>query len=163
MPWFPQQVLWQTEDFVSRPKISKNYKSICIRRMQALLQLQFSNEDTHTHVRDCEGIKLVEIELKRTWMRVHSGTNHTQTLRTPYGPPIFCFKDGATLLPILTSLDSWGLLPKNLDKHRGLEETFSGQSNKSDQDHPKVCVRVHALDTDMKLRTSHSTRPDFKS
>ena len=38
---------------------------------------------THTHVRDCEGIKLVEIELKRTWMRVHSGTNHTQTLRTP--------------------------------------------------------------------------------
>ena len=35
--------------------------------MQALLQLQFSNKDTHTHtnIRDCQGITLVEIEIDK--------------------------------------------------------------------------------------------------
>lgn len=117
-----------------------------------------SNSATKTHTHTCK--RLRRYQIGRNWMKLNwkgpgcGSTVARITLRRwepPYGPPIFCFKDGATLLPILTSLDSWGLLPKNLDKHRGLGETFSGQSHKSDQDHPKVCVRGHALDTEYEV------------
>lgn len=105
MPWFPQKMLWQTEDVASRSKLHEYMHTENASFAAAPIQQQ-RHTHTHTNIRDCQGITLVEIEIDKDLDAGPKWHLNQTWSEASYDPPIFCFKDGATLLPILTSLDS---------------------------------------------------------